>query len=188
MFTIEPVVYTPSEPQYAMARNLITVIESRSRQIAAVPAIYLLARSPLSPVSKMIWTNLDYFAGRGIDIFAIFYKRQNAASARNAVKNYRAAFGDKALTNLKLADFVEVGSLYEELQIGSSIAWSGAQLNAEPAELQKRDLNESVSAGDLAMFKATFGKIWRAADSFAEAAGEAPLASRAASGQRRFAV
>jgi len=180
MFTIEPIVYSPDEPEFAMAKQLLAIYENKSQGLVSAPSIYLIARSPVSPVSKMIWTNLTYFAERGIDVYAIFYKRQHAGAARRAVSTYRNLYGDKVFSNLKLADFHEVGSLFEELQMGHAIAWSGARLDDQPAELKQGDLNEGVGAGDLAMFKATFGKVWRAADGFAEVLGERP-----AGGMRR---
>lgn len=179
MFAIEPVVYSPDHPQYAMAKDLIKLYDASSRAVTRPPAVYLLARSPVSPVSKMIWSNLDYFADRGCDVYVIFHKRQHAGSARRAISMYQDQFGDKVFTNVRLADFREAATLYEELQMGPTIAWAGGRLNEEPVEVRPGHINQSVTPGELEMFKATFGALWNESDSFAEAVGVWPASTKA---------
>ena len=172
MLAIQPVIYTPRDPEFAMSQNLITQYDDKARHLTVRPAIYLLARSPLSPVSRMIWTNLKYFSERNCDVFAIFHKRQHKNAALQAVRLYRDQFGDKVFDNVRLADFKEARGMFEELQMGSLIAWSGDRLsNPKGADITEDAIEFDVSVSDLAIFKKSFGTLWAHAPSFAESLG-----------------
>jgi hypothetical protein len=174
MIDFEPVVYPADHPSYIMANELIARYVERSHALSERPSIYLLARSPVSPVSKMIWSHLPNLAAQNCQVFVIFHKRQHTGSARRAAQMYQDAFGDLVHSHLRLADFREIGALYEELQMGQTVAWAGGRMSDDGLDVSHGDLSEGVTEGQLEMFKATFKDIWTASDSFSEAVGMKP--------------
>lgn len=171
MLDFEPIVYPPDDPTYQMANSLISLLDERSRSLAQPPAIRLIARSPVSPVSKMIWSHLGSLHALGADVQVVFHKRQHQGTARRAAQMYRDVFGDCVFENIRLADYKEVGSLYEELQMGTSIAWSGSRMSGDGSEMREGDVSRSIGAGQLAMFQSTWNELYEASESFALAVG-----------------
>ena len=171
MIDIEPVVFPTDHPAYAMAQSLVSLYADRSGELAELPAICLLARSPVSPISKMIWSHLPSLAQRGCHVRVIFHKRQHQGSARRAAQIYKDAFGDRVFTDIRLADYREVGMMYEELQMGPTIAWSGGRMGDTAFDVSAGDVSDSMTMGQAQMFLHSFDKIWSASESFAEAVG-----------------
>lgn len=169
----------------AVKNELITIFHSKSRALGERQGVYLRARSALSPISKLVWSNLDVFAAQGVGVFVIFHKIQNLAAATRAIASYRRYFGAEASRNVLLADFKEVGPLREEFQLGRHIAWTGNRLSSvSGAEVTDGVLNHEVSAGEFAMFKSTFGVVWAAASKTPLAAELEARSELKSSGQR----
>ncbi len=179
MVDIEPIVFPVDHPGYLMAQSLIKIYADESKHLARRPSVYLLARSPISPVSKMIWSHLPALAAIGCPVYVIFHKRQHHGSARRAAQMYRDAFGERLFSHVRLADFREMGNLYETLQMGPIIAWAGGRMNADPLDVEAGDVTRLSGDGQVAMLKATFQEVWEVSDSFAEALGMRPKGPKA---------
>lgn len=182
MIDIEPIVFPIDHPGYRMGQSLIKVYADESKHLVRRPSVYLLARSPISPVSKMIWSHLPALAEIGCPVFVIFHKRQHQGSARRAAQMYKDAFGEKLFSHVRLADFREMGNLYETLQMGQITAWAGGRMNADPLDVEAGDVTRLSSEGQAAMLKATFKEVWDVSESFAEALGMRPKRPRTGSG------
>lgn len=172
---IPEIVYDIQHVKYQLGMELVSLLGDQSRSLTVRPAIYMMARSPLSPVSKLVWTQLETLSRMNMDVYAIFHKRQHYRGARRAVRLYQEYYGDAVFQNVRLADFAEVGNLYEEFQFGPTIGWAGNPMNeTQGAEVETDDIVRTVNPDTLAIFKNTFGSIWRQAGSFAEAVDIAP--------------
>lgn len=166
------IVFEKTDREYMESRALAVKLATQGRSLAQIPSVYLLTRSPRSPASKFIMTHLDLYSERGIDVYIIYHRIDHRGASQQAVDYFREFYGDKVTDNIRLAKFVEVAEMFEELQFGSHKAWSGKRMKERFGDdVFEEHIDSDVKPGELAMFQSTFGQIWSASTSFTKALG-----------------
>ena len=131
-------------------------------------SVYLLARSPASPVSKTLLRQLPSYAQRNLSVYVIFHRTDNIFSERRFINEYKSAFGSKAIENIRLARQKEIRMMNEFLQFGVLLAWTGGKISDPPRRLKDFNAEESrteLTEFDVKLAESTFSRVWQVADS-----------------------
>lgn len=117
----------------ACVRGYIQSLESLSE--VEPRTVYMVAKSPASPVAKAIESVLGELASRGFEIHVVFAEREPEAGVRSWMK---------AAHSLGWARDARLLEAHEQLVVGRSVCWYG---DAMRRDTDKSDLHEHLVKG-----------------------------------------